>query len=304
MLTAILTFVTMPLLKPPGNDARVRYPRLAAAIRHDRILIVAPHIDDESIGAGGYAIDALANGADVYVVFLTAGDCNRFSARLLHKTLEPTASDYLSVGRTRIAEAKQAMQLIGIPADHYFFLGYPDRGLRTIVQNPTSVVPSKGTRERSVPYDDAVSPGAAYDYDNLMADMRKVVALTRPTTVIAPVPFDLHSDHSAAAEITDAALDDLQLRPARLGYLIHTGRMPKGLLGATARALLPPARMQAFSWVTYALTGDVMQAKSDMLMTYKSQGPYVIMLRNAFVRRNELFFRYPAAENVVRAVAR
>src|SRR6058998_2755344 len=98
MLVTIVTFVTMFLLKPPQNDAKVQYPRLAAAARHDRILIVAPHIDDESIGAGGYAIDAMANGADVYVVFLTAGDCNRFSARLVYKTLDPTASNYLGVG--------------------------------------------------------------------------------------------------------------------------------------------------------------------------------------------------------------
>jgi hypothetical protein len=28
-------------------------------------------------------------------------------------------------------------------------------------------------------------------------------------------------------------------------------------------------------------------------MTYKSQRPYVFLLRNKFVRRNELFFVYP-----------
>jgi len=33
-----------------------------------------------------------------------------------------------------------------------------------------------------------------------------------------------------------------------------------------------------------------------MLMTYKSQKPYVFLLRNAFVRKNELFFVYPIAE--------
>ena len=33
--------------------------------------------------------------------------------------------------------------------------------------------------------------------------------------------------------------------------------------------------------------------KTDVLMTYKSQRPYVFLLRNAFVRKNELFFVYP-----------
>ena len=79
---------------------------------------------------------------------------------------------------------------------------------------------------------------------------------------------------------------------SRLGYLVHTGR-PKSLVRQSARALMPPLRMQSFSWVTYALSDRVMQIKNDVLMTYKSQRPYVFLLRNAFVRRNELFFAYP-----------
>ena len=131
MLGTLLRF--SPVAAAPKNTA---YPRIDAAARQERILIVAPHIDDEAIGAGGYAIDAIANGAEVYVVYLTAGDCARFSARLMHKTLEPTASNYLSVGRTRIDEAHAAMKLLGVPADHLFVLGYPDRGLRAMVDNP------------------------------------------------------------------------------------------------------------------------------------------------------------------------
>lgn len=292
MLVTIVTFVAMFLLKPPQNDARVQYPHLRAAAQKDRILIVAPHIDDESIGAGGYAIDAMANGADVYVVFLTAGDCNRFSARLMNKTFAPVAASYLTVGRTRIGEAKKAMQLLGIPPDHYFLLGYPDRGLQEILTNQTAVVRSRGTHERSVPYDDAMSPGAAYSYQNLMRDMQRVMSIAQPTMVIAPVPFDMHPDHRAAADITDVVLDDMHLQPSRLGYLVHSGGV-KSLVRQPTRALLPPTRMQSFSWVTYALTDRVMQTKSDVLMTYKSQRPYVFLLRNAFVRRNELFFLYP-----------
>ena len=292
MIVTFVTLVAMFLLKTPQHDAKVHYPNLHAAVRQDRVLIVAPHIDDESIGAGGYAIDAMANGADVYVVFLTAGDCNRFSARLMNKTLAPMPSSYLSVGRTRIGEAKNAMRLLGIAPDHYFFLGYPDRGLQAMLTDQSAVVRSRGTHERSVPYDDALSPGAAYSYDNLMQDMRRVLAVAQPTTIIAPVPFDRHPDHSAAAEITDLALEGRAIQPSRLGYLVHSG-VPKSFVRQPTRALLPPTRMQSFSWVTYALSDRVMQAKNDVLMTYKSQRPYVFLLRNAFVRRNELFFLYP-----------
>jgi LmbE family N-acetylglucosaminyl deacetylase len=297
MFLTFVTFATMLLLNPARtHDAKVQqYPRLHAAARKDRVLIIAPHIDDESIGAGGYAIDALANGADVYVVFLTAGDCNRFSARLMYKTLGPTASDYLGVGNARISEARAAMHLLGIPRDHYFVLGYPDGGLRTIVENPGAIVRSRATRESSVPYADAVTPRAEYSYFSLMSDIEKVIKQVQPTTVIAPVPFDLHPDHSAAAEITDVALDELHLNPKRLGYLVHTtrSRIHTAFVKMPTRALLPPARMQAFSWATYGLTTAVQKTKTDVLMTYKSQRPYVFLLRNAFVRKNELFFVYP-----------
>lgn len=298
MFLHLITLATMLLLNPARtSDAKIQqYPRLHAAGRQDRILIVAPHIDDESIGAGGYAIDALANGADVYVVFLTAGDCNRFSARLMYRTLEPTASHYLGVGKARISEAGKAMHLLGIPRDHYFVLGYPDRGLRTMVDNPGAIIRSKATRENSVPYADAVTPRADYSYASLMSDFRKVVALVQPTTVIAPVPFDRHSDHSAAAEITDVALEELHLHPSRLGYLVHTARsrIHTAFMKTPRRALLPPARMQAFSWATYGLSTAVQKTKAELLMTYKSQRPYVFLLRNAFVRKNELFYLYPA----------
>ena len=297
MLLTLVTFATMLLLNPARtHDAKVQqYPRLLAAAQKDRVLIVAPHIDDEAIGAGGYAIDALANGADVYVVFLTAGDCNRFSARLMYKTLGPTASNYLGVGNARIGEARAAMHLLGIPRDHYFVLGYPDRGLRTMVDNPGAIVRSKATGENSVPYADAVTPRAEYSYASLMRDIETVIKQVQPTTVIAPVPFDLHPDHSAAAEITDVALDELQLRPKRLGYLVHTtrSRIHTAFVKMPTRALLPPTRMQAFSWATYGLTTAVQKTKTDLLMTYKSQRPYVFLLRNAFVRKNELFFVYP-----------
>src|SRR3954452_7295712 len=89
-----------------------RYPTVEPAAKSDRVLIVAPHMDDEAIGAGAYALDALAAGADVFVVFLTAGDCARFSARVLSRRVNPQPADYLSVGRTRIAEADKAMQVL------------------------------------------------------------------------------------------------------------------------------------------------------------------------------------------------
>jgi len=286
----LVTLLATVMLHPAHGGPLSHYPHLESARPHDRVLIVAPHIDDESIGAGGYAIDAIADGAEVYVVFMTAGDCNRFSARLMYKTLDPTAATYLSVGRARITEAQQAMQLLGVPREHYFILGYPDRGLRTMLEHPAAVVRSRGTHFETVPYGDALSPGSEYNLESLLSDLRHVIRTVNPTQVIAPVPFDQHPDHAATAELVDRALAGTSCHPQRLGYLIHTSRIPTALVNTPARALLPPLRMRTYSWETYTLSPAVQQKKTKLLMVYRSQRPYVFLLRNAFVRRNELFF--------------
>lgn len=300
-VAGLITTVVVLLFSPTHGEARLSsYPRIERPSQHDRILIVAPHIDDESIAAAGYASDAIAAGADVYVAFLTAGDCNRFSARILNKTLGPTASNYLSVGRTRISEAREAMRLLGVPEDHYFILGYPDRGLRTILDNRNLVVRSRGTQKREVPYADAMTPGAAYSFNSLMTDMERVIQVSRPTTVIAPVAFDLHPDHAAAAEISDLALAELHRAPQRLGYLVHSTRIPTAWVRTPERALVPPARMRSLTWATYPLTPQLQRRKDAVLQTYRSQRPYVSILRNKFVRSNELFFVYGQAFDAVR----
>lgn len=288
-VTGLVTLLSLLLLNPHGSATVKQYPRIVHAERRDRVLIVAPHIDDETIGAGGYAFDAISNGAEVYVVFLTAGDCNRFSARILNKTLEPTAANYLSVGHTRIAEAHQAMKMLGIADDHYFVLGYPDRGLKAILENRRATISARGTKEHSVPYTEAMSPGSAYRFDSVMSDMERVLAVAQPTTIIAPVLFDEHPDHAAAAAFTELALQDMHLDPRRLGYLVHSGHIATKLVRMPERALLPPMRMRSFAWATYPLSPDVQKRKDQLLQTYKSQRPYVSLLRNAFVRPNELF---------------
>src|ERR1051326_1964975 len=229
--------LVMLLFGPAHSEASLEsYPRVTAPTPRDRVLIIAPHIDDEIIGAGGYALDAIANGSDVYIAFLTAGDCNRFSVLLVNKTLGPTASSYLSAGRTRIAEAHAAVKLLGGAPDHYFVLGYPDRGLKEILDNRNSVISSRATKKRAVPYDEAMSPGSPYSFSSLMSDVEQVIEIAKPTTIIAPVSFDGHGDFAAAAEIVDLAVDGLELHPRRLGYLVHNGRIQRSLVRSPKRA--------------------------------------------------------------------
>jgi LmbE family N-acetylglucosaminyl deacetylase len=264
------------------------YPSVHGASPRDRILIVAPHMDDETIGAGGYAIDALRRGAEVYVVFLTAGDRARLATRLMHRKVDPAPADYLSVGRARIEEAADAMAILGVPRERWFVLGYPDHGLRSLLARPTEVIRSTATGKTAVPYDEALSPGADYTLENLMADLRIVITRCNPTTVIAPVNFDVHPDHSATSDLLDMVLDETT---TRLGYLVHSNGI-KPLLWQRDRAVVPPPETRSYAWASYGVSMDARHVKYEMLQAYRSQRPYSILLRNAFVRSNELFFAY------------
>jgi LmbE family N-acetylglucosaminyl deacetylase len=81
-----------------------------------RVVALAAHPDDESMGCAGTLALLAESGAEVTVVFATDGEATRGSA------LEPAET-----GRLRAAEARDACRLLGVTRTR--FLGRPDRGL-------------------------------------------------------------------------------------------------------------------------------------------------------------------------------
>jgi LmbE family N-acetylglucosaminyl deacetylase len=273
------------------RDTAQRGPLLDPPAKEDRVLIVAPHIDDEAIAAAGYAAAGLRRGAAVSVVYVTSGDCNRTSAEIMDFTLHPGARDYLAEGKLRIQEAVAAMAVLGVPRGHLYFLGYPDRGIRPMLENPGQVIRSPGTGRTAVPYEEAVSPGAESRLENLEKDLRAVLDKTRPTIVLVPVLFDAHPDHSATGRLTQRLLRHILLGPRRLGYLVHARHFPSPFRRAPRLPLLPPARFAGAHWALFPMAPPDEVAKLRVLRAYRSQrrDPYLFVLMDAFIRRNELF---------------
>jgi LmbE family N-acetylglucosaminyl deacetylase len=82
-------------------------PTLASPVASDRILVVAPHPDDETIGAGGYLMEAVQAGARVQIVVATDGR--------MRGTKE-----------IRYQEIRNAVAKLGVSKNDITFLGYPD----------------------------------------------------------------------------------------------------------------------------------------------------------------------------------
>ena len=85
-----------------------------------RALILAPHPDDESLGAGGLIAAACAAGAPPLVVILTDGAASH-----------PGSAAYppARLCRLREAEAAGAMHVLGLPETNLIFLRLPDSKL-------------------------------------------------------------------------------------------------------------------------------------------------------------------------------
>ncbi len=96
-------------LEPPAAPDR-----LAAPPRRGRVLVLAPHPDDETIGVGGTIAMHVALGDPVHVVFLTAGTSGDPTGRI-------DKTEYAAI---REREARAATALLGVSGVEFW--GFPD----------------------------------------------------------------------------------------------------------------------------------------------------------------------------------
>src|SRR4029077_11597995 len=78
-----------------------------------RLLVVAPHPDDETLGAGGLMARVHETGGRVNVVYLTDGDGYPEGVQSEGHIESPAAMDYRGYGRRRRSEARNALLALG-----------------------------------------------------------------------------------------------------------------------------------------------------------------------------------------------
>lgn len=266
---------------------------------NDRVLVLAPHPDDEVIACGGVIQRALAAHIPVRVVFLTYGDNNQWSFAVYrdHPVLEPSA--VRQMGLIRHDEAVAADQLLGLSPDHLFFLGYPDFGTLHIWQEHWGTPPpfrSMLTRVTQVPYSNAFRFGAAYTGDNILNDLKSIISEFHPTQIFLSHPADHNPDHRSLYLFTRVALWDLQLQPEieLIPYLVHYKTWPRPRAYEPSAALTPAFNLDATGgWEVLPLNSNEVATKEAALRQHKTQYGYAATYLESFVRRNELFGDYP-----------
>ncbi|WP_291425578.1 PIG-L deacetylase family protein [Deinococcus sp.] len=252
------------------------------------ILVLSAHPDDETLGAAGIIQDALSRGQQVWVVFMTSGDAFPWTPAYVQRFWDGGVA-IRAYGARRMDEARAAAGVLGVPASHVLFLGFPDRGL-TRMENQYLTTPffSPSTRVSRVPYQDALRPDAPYTGQQVERELQLIARMVRPKIILTTSVLDHHPDHRATAHAAVRLADEIGARV--FFFPVHDGLewpIPKG--NHPDLGLYPPrAQEQGGVWRRFPLTGEQEETKGDAVSVYRSQTLVLGRFMWAFVRRNEL----------------
>lgn len=267
-------------------------PQMDLAGFGDRVLVVAPHPDDETLGCGGLIRALRERGTLVKVVFLTHGDGYWAAAGREARGLRWGEESYLELGRRRENEAWDATGRLGLGRDDLIFFGFPDRGLTPLWINHFDVpFQSPYTRADAPPYPSSLLAGCPYTGKALLSGLAVILLQFNPTAVLVPHPLDDHPDHSAAYAFTTAAQEMTRAGSRLFTYLVHRGHWPYPGRTSRRRPLEPPLPLQSVGtrWRAVTLTPLQEEEKRSALACYRSQTVLMKDFLGSFVRPNELF---------------
>lgn len=163
----------------------------------ERVMLVAPHPDDETLAAGGLLQRASRAGAPIRILFATNGDNNLWMHRIMERRWQIGPDDRARYGQRRQEEARAALARLGVGEEAACFLGHPDLGLTGELVHGDGEMVETLTRE---------------------------IRQWRPTLLIIPSAYDWHPDHSALAVMSQLALSQAgaEARPAQvISYMNH-----------------------------------------------------------------------------------
>jgi LmbE family N-acetylglucosaminyl deacetylase len=263
-----------------------------------KVLVFAPHCDDETLGVGGLIKTLGDAGTPVRTVFFTNGDGFRIAAQFHLKKLNLEATDYLAFGEARQKEALAAATILGQTLKDVRFLGYPDQGLLAMLvapgYSPASFRPST-TMSDTVPYPNADAAGSSHIRENVIKSIQQQLLEYKPSDVYVTHPLDDHSDHAASPVFVQMAIDrcvkngDIP-RPRVHWYLIHRGDWPLPQGDHPDRWLVPPTAIAECGnqWQSISLSQNVFHAKRAALHAYSSQINVMQRMLLSFLRKNEI----------------
>lgn len=160
----------------------------------ERVMVIAPHMDDETIGCGGAIARHAQAGARIHVVFLTDG--RHGSSKLQRLTGEARRSAEQKLVETRKQEAGRALAKLGVG---------------------------------SVTFLD-VEDGRLAEDQSAAGRLRELLQAAQPEVVYLPSYVEQHADHFAANRVLLEAARDSGLKFQCMAYEVWTPLFPNCLV--------------------------------------------------------------------------
>ncbi len=270
-----------------------------------RVMVFAPHPDDESLGAGGLLQLIAASRGTSRVVFVTSGDGFVEGARRYFGRPLLVPDDFIDYGRLRCREALDAMKSLGIGRVGIDFLGFPDTGIEALWSAHRTEHPyvSPHTCMDHPPYPDCLNRECRYTGSSLNRMISDVITGFSPHWVVLPDPLDRHPDHRGTALFVLHSLSRLagsgmlQVENMRvLTYLIHSPSQPPVLPGTATAASGDGGSAGAVDTpllasvpLSFSLDEKEQKTKKQAVQCYASQQFLLFPLLSRFVSSRESF---------------
>ena len=164
-------------------SARYHLPVTLAPVAQTRLMVFAPHCDDETLGCAGLIQQTIEAGGHAQVVMLTNGDGFRAAVECRTHSLRVTPADYVEYAGARQQESVRALANLGVSTDNVHFLGYPDQGLQALWNDdwtPDHLYTSQTTRCDHAPYTLNYRAGVAYCGQNVLDDIKASLRRFQP----------------------------------------------------------------------------------------------------------------------------
>lgn len=255
-----------------------------------RLLVLAPHPDDETLMTGGLIQRVLVAGGKVKIIFLTNGDGSRTTAAFSEKKIDLSSSDFISLGEMRMKEASNAAEILGLGPKDIYFLGFPDQGLSKLLQQnyflKNGAYTSPTTRVNHVPYNGAYRPGEDYVGENLISNVLEIIKDFQPNMVVAGHPKDNHPDHRASSVVVQNLKSDFPVNSDFFYSLIHYKDYPN-----SGKLLYPPKKLFPQTWVSLNLSSQEILTIDLAIKAHKSQyqKPEDRFFFERLISKNEIF---------------
>ncbi|MBE2197891.1 MAG: PIG-L family deacetylase [Anaerolinea sp.] len=147
-----------------------------------KLLVVAPHMDDELLACGG-VMALLPQKADIHVIYATDG-MKSPAPILAHDAITP------DLGETRMKESEAAMGLLGVVKENLHFLRLPEAELK-----------------KHLPA--------------LRRALLEQIGRIQPHHILLPFRFDRHPDHLAINRVLTAAHQKGEIQAQLVEYFVY-----------------------------------------------------------------------------------